>query len=43
MSAPAAAGRDAALTAKRIKVQEDTAEASWREGEFDQMREVAFV
>src|SRR5215467_1453003 len=43
VSAPAAADRDAALTVKRVKVQENTAEASGRKGEFDQMREVAFV
>ena len=43
VSIPAAANRDASFTMESINLLENTAKASRRKCEFDQMREVLFV
>src|SRR5262249_21341918 len=43
VSTPAAADRDASFTMERINLLENTAKASRRKCEFDQIREVPFV
>ena len=43
VSTPASADRDASFTMERINLLENTAKASRRKCEFDQIREVPFV
>src|SRR5262245_66639567 len=43
VSTPTAADRDASFLVERIKLSEGTSKASWRNCEFDQMREILFV